>query len=81
MNSLGQHTDSSSSEESDHRSATFSNHANTSDISSILENIDDQSQQAICNARFHIGTRVTVRCKFSPNYFLHGEVTRFDVGT
>ena len=51
---LGQHTDSSSSEESDHRSATFSNHANTSDISSILETTDEQSQQTICNVKLHM---------------------------
>ena len=71
---LGQLTDSSLSDESSHKSATFSNDANTNDISSILEKIDDQSQQAIGNAKIHIGTRVTVRCEFSPSYFLHREL-------
>ena len=33
------------------------------------------------DAKFPIGTRVTVRCEFNPNYFLHGRVTRFDVGS
>ena len=78
---LGQLTDSSSSDESSHKSPTFSNDANTNDISSILEKIDDQSQRAICNDKFHIVTKVTERCEFSPNYFLHGEVTSFDIGT
>ena len=31
-------------------------------------------------AKFPVGTRVTVRCEFNPNYFLHGKVTRYDVG-
>ena len=75
---LGQHTDSFSSDEADHRLASFSNNANTSDISSILEKIDEQSEQAICDAKFHIVTRVTARCKFNPNYFLHGEVVSID---
>ena len=30
-------------------------------------------------AKFHIGTRVTVRCDVSPNYFLHGKVIKVDV--
>ncbi len=61
LTALGQITDSSSSDESDNRSVNFSNNANTSNISSLLEKIDEQSQQAICNAKFHIGTRVTAR--------------------
>jgi hypothetical protein len=30
-------------------------------------------------AKFHIGTRVTVRCDVSPNYFLHGKLIKVDV--
>ena len=73
-------TDFSSSDESGHRSSTSSNDTNTSNISTLLENINQQSQQAICNVKFYIGTRVTAS-KFSPNYFLNEKVVSFDVDT
>lgn len=37
----------------------------------------DESSESC--AKFKIGTRVTVRCDFNPNYFLHGKVINFDV--
>ena len=38
-----------------------------------------QDESAASCAKFKIGTRVTVRCDYNPNYFLHGKVTSFDV--
>ena len=38
------------------------------------------SDDGMPGAKFPIGTRVTVRCECNPNYFLHGKVTRYDVG-
>jgi hypothetical protein len=38
-----------------------------------------QHESATSCAKFKIGRRVTVRFDFNPNYFLHGEVTSFDV--
>ncbi len=40
---FGQHTDPSSSKGDDHRSATFSNDANTNHIFSVIETINEQS--------------------------------------
>ena len=30
------------------------------------------------HTKFQVSTRVTVRCEVSPNYFLHGKVTKVD---